>query len=85
MKKKMYKFLNLCGLSTESFLAIWPSQYKFFVNEFLIKKSVYMPYAGMLPKTYLSPAKVCVRFVPSVSDHFPPEYPHFMQNYLFYF
>ena len=29
MKKKNYKFLNLCGLSTENFLAIWPSQYKF--------------------------------------------------------
>ena len=32
------KFLNLCGLNTESFLAIWPSQYKFLANEFLIKK-----------------------------------------------
>ena len=37
MKKKI-KFLNLCGLSTESFLAIWPSQYKFLINEILIKK-----------------------------------------------
>ena len=36
MKKKNWKFLDLCGLSTESFLAIWPSQYKF-----LMKKSVY--------------------------------------------
>ena len=31
---------NLCGLSTERFLAIWPSQYKFLTNEFLMKKSV---------------------------------------------
>ena len=38
MKKKKQKFLNLCGLSTESFLAIWPPQYKFLINEFLIKK-----------------------------------------------
>ena len=36
--KKNWKFLNLCGLSTESFLAIWPSQYKFLTNEFLMKK-----------------------------------------------
>ena len=36
--KNNYKFLNLCGLSTESFLAIWPSQYKFLINEFFIKK-----------------------------------------------
>ena len=28
-------------MSTESFLAIWPSQYKFLTNEFLLKKSVY--------------------------------------------
>ena len=40
-EEKNYKFLNLCSLSTETFLAIWPSQYKFLENEFLIKKSVY--------------------------------------------
>ena len=28
-------------MSTESFLAIWQSQYKFLTNEFLLKKSVY--------------------------------------------
>ena len=38
--KKSDKFLNLCGLSTESFLASWPSQYKFRIKEFLIKKCV---------------------------------------------
>ena len=38
--KKNYKFLNLHGLSTESFLGIWLSQYKFLVNEFLINKKV---------------------------------------------
>ena len=36
--KKNYKFLNLCGLSTEIFLVSWPSQYKFLTNEFLIKE-----------------------------------------------
>ena len=39
-EEKNYKFLNLCCLSTESFLAIWPSQYKFLINEFLIKECV---------------------------------------------
>ena len=29
--KKNYKFRNLRGLSTESFLAIWLSQYKFII------------------------------------------------------
>ena len=37
MKKKNWKFLNLFGLSTESFLAISPSQYKFLTKEFLMK------------------------------------------------
>ena len=32
------KFLNLCGLITESFLEIWPSQYKFLIR----KKLMYM-------------------------------------------
>ena len=32
------EFLNLYGLSTESFLEIWPSQDKFLTNESLIKK-----------------------------------------------
>ena len=36
--KKKYKFLDLCGLSTESFLEIWPSQFKFLADEFLTKK-----------------------------------------------
>ena len=40
--KKNWKFLILCGLSTERFLAIWPFQYKFLINEFLMEKSVYM-------------------------------------------
>ena len=40
-RKKNYKCLNLCGLSTESFLAIWPSQYKCLINEFLTKKCVF--------------------------------------------
>ena len=35
--KKIYKFLHLCSLSTESFSAIWPSHYKFLKDEFLIK------------------------------------------------
>ena len=39
--EKNYKFLNLFGLSTESFLEIWLSQYKFLSNEFLMKKNVY--------------------------------------------
>ena len=34
--------LRRCGLSTESFLTIWLSQYKFLINEFLIKKSMYL-------------------------------------------
>ena len=38
--KKNYKFFNLCSLNTDSFLVIWPSQYKFLTNEFLIKKCV---------------------------------------------
>ena len=42
MKKKDYKFLYLSDLSTEGFLAIWPSQYKFLINEFLIKKYVFV-------------------------------------------
>ena len=33
MKKKDCWFLNLCGFSTESFLAIWPSQCKFLVKK----------------------------------------------------
>ena len=32
MKEKNWKFINLCGLSTESFLAIRPSQYKFLIK-----------------------------------------------------
>ena len=32
-EKKNKKFLNLCGLSTESFLAIGPSQYKFLIKK----------------------------------------------------
>ena len=36
--RKNYKLLNLCGLSTESFLAIWLSRYKSLTKEFLIKK-----------------------------------------------
>ena len=39
--KKYYKFLNLCSLSTASFLVIWPSQYKFLINEFVIKRCVF--------------------------------------------
>ena len=39
-EKKNRKFLNFCGLSTESFLAIWPSQYKFLRNEFRIRMCV---------------------------------------------
>ena len=39
---KMKQKLEVCGLSSESFLAIWPSQYKFLTNEFLMKKSVYL-------------------------------------------
>ena len=31
-------FLNLRGLSTGSFLAIWLSQYKFLIKEFLTKR-----------------------------------------------
>ena len=40
MKKEKQKKLegNLCGFSTESFLAIWLSQHKFLTNEFLIKE-----------------------------------------------
>ena len=38
MKKK---FLSLCGLSTERFLAIWLPQYEFLINEFLIKQCVF--------------------------------------------
>ena len=34
--------IRRCGLSTESLLTIWPSQYKFLINEFLIKKRVYL-------------------------------------------
>ena len=41
MEKKIKSFFSLCGLSTESFLAIWPSQYKFLIYEFLIKKYVF--------------------------------------------
>ena len=37
-KEKNYKFLNLGSLSTESFLAIWLSQYKFLTNEYSYKK-----------------------------------------------
>ena len=32
------KFLNRCGLSTESLLAIWLSQHKVLINYFVIKK-----------------------------------------------
>ena len=39
--EKNYKFLNLCSVSTETFLAIWSSQYKFLINEVLIKKCVF--------------------------------------------
>ena len=35
--KKNGKFLDLRGLSTESFLAIWLSHLKLLINEFLIK------------------------------------------------
>ena len=36
--KKNIEFFNLGGLSFESFLAIWPPQYKFLINEFVMKK-----------------------------------------------
>ena len=38
--KEKFKFLNLRGLSTESFLAIWLSQYKYLIKEFLIGNCV---------------------------------------------
>ena len=38
--KKRQMFLDLCGLSTESFLAIWPSQYKSLIIEFFFMKKV---------------------------------------------
>ena len=39
-KKNNYKFPNLCGLSTESILAISLSLYKFLIKEFLVKTQV---------------------------------------------
>ena len=46
-------FLNLCGLSTESFSAIWSFQYKFLMNEFLIKKCVFSMNSRALSKIEL--------------------------------
>ena len=40
MKRKTRSFLTFV-VTTESFLAIGPSQYKFLINEFLMKKSVH--------------------------------------------
>ena len=41
MEEKIISFLtSIRSLSTESFLVIWLSQYKFLTKEFLIEKSV---------------------------------------------
>ena len=38
--KKDHKFLSLCGLSTQSFLMIWLSQYKFLVQVSISSKTI---------------------------------------------
>ena len=56
MKKKTnVKFLNL---GTENFLAIWPYQYKFLLNEFLIKKCVIIQnynHTALVSKRFFEP------------------------------
>ena len=52
MKKTKEKIIslipNLRGGSTESFLAIWLSQYKFLIKEFLAKKCVMLKIFNLL-------------------------------------
>ena len=65
-------FLDLCGLSTESVLEIWPSQFKFLTNEFLTKKSVYVKETDISPiylllKVYFSLANTEMNLENTVS------------------
>ena len=53
MKQKSSKLLNHHGLRTESFLAIWLYEYKFFVKEFHIK-SLYSSVENMWKQDDLS-------------------------------
>ena len=47
-------------MSTESFLAIWPSQYKFLINEFLIRKKCVLK-KNMKTKPYVRKKKYAIR------------------------
>ena len=50
--KKNYKFLNLCGLSTESFLAIWPSQVQVSYKRVSYKKVCILIATGLLREMF---------------------------------
>ena len=82
--KNSYKFFNLCGLSTESFLASWPSQYKFLINEFLIKKSVYSAdFRTIFRKLYKKLLKIFRKIIKFYQKHFPDisKFPTFSRNF----